>query len=86
MLARLGISWGARAWEGPWRARKATGVWVAGVEVDEVVDLGVWWRMWIGEDGGPHGVEGVRVAACVRFGRAWRPVPPIIAMWTGSIE
>lgn len=45
----------------------------------------VWWWMWIGEAGGPHGVVGCRVAACVRFGRAWRPVPPIIAMRTGSV-
>jgi hypothetical protein len=42
------------------------------------------WRMEIGDEGEPQGVEGERVAARVKFGRLWRPVPPITAMRTGS--
>jgi hypothetical protein len=32
----------------------------------------------------PHGVSIFRVAASVKFARAWMPVPPITAMRTGS--
>lgn len=44
-----------------------------------------WWRIEIGEDGVPHGVSTFRVAASVKFSRAWMPVPPITAILTGSV-
>lgn len=40
--------------------------------------------MAIGEEGAPQGVVRVRVAAWVKLGRVWRPVPPITAIRTGS--
>lgn len=43
------------------------------------------WRMEIGEDGAPQGVSILRVAARVKEGRDWMPVPPITAMCTGSV-
>lgn len=43
-------------------------------------------RIEIGDEGEPQGVVGVRVAARVKFGRVWRPVPPITAIRTGSGE
>lgn len=44
--------------------------------------------MEIGDEGRPHGVDGGgRVATGVKGGdgRELRPVPPIMAMWTGSV-
>lgn len=43
-----------------------------------------WCRMEMGEEGWPHGVLRLRVAAWVKFGSDCRPVPPMTAMWTGS--
>lgn len=77
MLAREGTSCGASSWWRPWRERKATGVgW-------PVVGEG-WCRMEMGEEGAPQGVVGWRVATGVKFARAWRPVPPMTAIRTGS--
>jgi len=42
-------------------------------------------RMEIGDEGAPQGVGTSRVAARVKPERAWMPVPPITAMWTGSM-
>lgn len=77
MLARDGISWGAISWCRPWRLMKATGIGAP------LVGDG-WCRMEIGDDGAPQGVVGFRVATWVKWGRDWRPVPPMTAMWTGS--
>lgn len=38
----------------------------------------------MGDDGLPHGVKGSTVAAGVKPGRDWRPVPPMTAIRTGS--
>ena len=43
-----------------------------------------WVRRVMGLEGAPQGVEGVRRAMGVKEGRCERPVPPIMAMWTGS--
>jgi hypothetical protein len=40
--------------------------------------------MDIGEEGAPHGVSMLRVAAREKPGREEMPVPPITAMWTGA--
>jgi hypothetical protein len=45
-----------------------------------------WCRMEIGEDGDPQGVCTFRVAASENPGSDWIPVPPITAMWTGSMD
>jgi len=45
-----------------------------------------WWRIDIGEDGDPHGVSMLSVAARVKLGRAWMPVPPMTAIRTGSVN
>ena len=54
-----------------------------------MVGLGVKERMVIGEEGAPHGVVVTEVGRTARGwkggeGRAERPVPPIMAMGTGS--
>ena len=38
----------------------------------------------MGEAGGPQGVVGVREATGVKPSSWARPVPPMMAMWTGS--
>ena len=96
MLAREGTSCGAYSWCKPWRERKAT--LSGGGEVREAevldVDSGLvgarrgWERIVIGLEGGPHGVvrEGCvsgSWAMGVKWGSEVRPVPPIIAIWTG---
>jgi hypothetical protein len=77
MFAREGTSWGAISWCRPCRLRNATGTSFPLVEQ-------VWWRIVIGEDGVPHGVETERHATWVKLGSSLRPVPPMTAMWTGS--
>jgi hypothetical protein len=78
MLAREGTSCGASSWWAPWRARKAMGIGRLPAE-------GEWCtRMEMGEEGRPQGVGIVRVAATVKPGRCWIPVPPMTAMRTGS--
>ena len=48
-------------------------------------DVGeAWWRIEMGDEGLPQGVSTSRVAASVKPGRDWMPVPPITAMRTGS--
>lgn len=44
----------------------------------------VWCRIVIGDDGLPHGVVMSRDATCLKSGSSRRPVPPMIAMRTGS--
>jgi len=72
MFARKGTSCGANWWQEPWRARNAIGV-------DPLNRATV-----MGLDGRPHGVSGLTVATGCRQGRTARPVPPMIAMRTGS--
>lgn len=43
------------------------------------------WRMLMGDDGLPQGVSTSKVAARVNPGRDEMPVPPMTAIWTGSI-
>lgn len=43
-----------------------------------------WCRMEMGDDGAPHGVSTLSVAASVKPGSDWIPVPPITAMRTGA--
>lgn len=55
----------------------------------EVVVVGVKERMVIGEEGAPHGVVVTEMGRTARGwkggeGRVERPVPPIMAMGTGS--
>lgn len=42
--------------------------------------------MEMGEEGAPHGVSTFKVAASVKPGRDWMPVPPMTAMWTGAVD
>lgn len=44
-----------------------------------------WWRTEIGEEGAPQGVSSLRVATWEKPPMDWRPVPPITAMWMGSL-
>lgn len=78
MLAREGTSCGASSWCRPCRERKAMGMG-APLPVGEG-----WCRMVMGEEGEPQGVGTSRVAARVKPGRLWSPVPPMTAMRTGS--
>ena len=62
---------------------------VVGAEDVLVVEVGVKERMVMGEEGAPHGVVVVEVGREARGwkggeGRVERPVPPIMAMGTGS--
>lgn len=77
MLARFLTSWGASSWCRPWRERKAMGMGLP-------VEGEGWCRMEIGDDGSPHGVSTLSVAARVKPGSDWMPVPPMTAMWTGA--
>ena len=45
-----------------------------------------WWRTEMGEEGAPQGVEGEMIATWVKSAREARPVPPITAMWIGSVS
>lgn len=45
-----------------------------------------WCRIEIGDEGVPHGVEGLRDATCVKCGSDCNPVPPMTAIETGSGE
>lgn len=73
MLAREGTSCGASWWWRPWRERKATGMDSRllskfELELGDPYGRGCW-RIEIGDDGAPHGVFTVRVAAWVKSGR-----------------
>lgn len=48
------------------------------------VDGEGWWRMVMGDEGAPQGVEMVREATFWKPGSSRRPVPPMTAMRTGS--
>lgn len=50
------------------------------------VDDEGWCRMEMGDDGFPHGVSTSSVAASVKPGSDWMPVPPMTAMRTGAAE
>lgn len=48
------------------------------------LEVGVWCRILMSEEGAPHGVAIESEATGVKPGRVERPVPPITAMRTGS--
>lgn len=43
-------------------------------------------RIVIGEDGGPQGVVGLRIAMGVKPSSFCRPVPPMTAIGTGPVD
>lgn len=50
------------------------------------VEGDLWCSTLMGDEGVPHGVSTFKLAARVKPGNDCRPVPPMTAMWMGSVE
>jgi hypothetical protein len=50
------------------------------------VEGDLWCKTLMGDEGVPHGVSTLRDAARVKPGSDCRPVPPMTAMWMGSVR